>query len=113
VTFQVDTNQLTGNIPSLTGLSNLVTFQVYNNQLTTLTDLPSKANLNLQLQNNAMTVAEVNENLFICDRDLPTATTGQINIAGSNATPDGTSGGFDGLTALSNLLGKGWTVTTS
>ncbi|MCJ7802748.1 MAG: hypothetical protein MUP82_10375 [Candidatus Marinimicrobia bacterium] len=36
-----------------------------------------------------------------------------INIAGTNAAPDGTSGGFDGLTAKTNLQGKGFAVITN
>jgi hypothetical protein len=38
-----------------------------------------------------------------------------LNIAGNNAAPDGTSGGYDGLAALSNLTGSpiNWTVTTT
>ena len=32
---------------------------------------------------------------------------------GTNAAPDGSSGGFDGLTAKTNLQGKGITVTTN
>lgn len=31
----------------------------------------------------------------------------------NNSAPDGTSGGYDGLTDKSNLVGKGWIVTTN
>ena len=67
--------------------------------------------IDIRLQDNSMTVAEVNENLVKID------TTGWINgtldIDGTNAAPDGSSGGFDGTTAKANLITKGWSVTTS
>ncbi len=38
-----------------------------------------------------------------------------LNIAGDNAAPDGSSGGFDGISALANLTGSpiNWSVTIS
>jgi hypothetical protein len=67
--------------------------------------------VNITLYDNLMTAAEVNENLVKIDNDG--AINGTLDISGTNAAPDGTSGGFDGLTAVSNLTGKGWSITTS
>ena len=36
-----------------------------------------------------------------------------INVRGTNAAPDGSSGGYDGLTAKANLIAKGFTVNTN
>ena len=65
----------------------------------------------IRVENNNMTAAEVNETLV--NLDTQGLTSKNLNISGTNAAPDGTSGGFDGLTAKTNLQGKGWTVTTS
>lgn len=65
----------------------------------------------IRLENNSMTAAEVNH--ILVDLDGKGWINGNINIAGTNAAPDGTSGGYDGLTAKTNLIGKGWTVTTN
>ena len=66
------------------------------------------------LYGNNMTAAEVNHILVDLDSISVGGYTGRvINIAGSNTAPDGTSGGFDGLTAKSNLITKGFTVTTN
>ena len=59
-----------------------------------------------------MTAAEVNCILADLDSILG-AGTGTIDLSGSNAAPDGSSGGCDGTTAKSNLQGNGWTVTTN
>ena len=67
--------------------------------------------INIQLGGNGMTAAEVNE--ILVDLDGEGWIDGTVNLAGSNAAPDGTSGGFDGLTAKTNLQGNGWTVTTN
>tara|TARA_R110002126_G_scaffold259997_1_gene402986 strand:- start:387 stop:2129 length:1743 start_codon:yes stop_codon:yes gene_type:complete len=67
--------------------------------------------INMRLYDNTMTATEVNH--ILVDLDVFGWTGGTLDISGSNATPDGTSGGFDGLTARDNLTGKTWTVTTS
>lgn len=74
-------------------------------------------NCSIQLQDNAMGVADVNHILV----DLYSLVSGEpgggsytgrtINIGGTNDAPDNSSGGYDGLTAKSNLEGKGFTVT--
>lgn len=75
-------------------------------------------NCQIQLQDNAMGVADVNHILV----DLYSLVSGEgsggdytgrtINIGGTNDSPDSSSGGYDGLTAKTNLEGKGFTVTT-
>jgi len=61
--------------------------------------------------NNNMIAEEVNH--ILVDLDNKGWVNGEVFIAGSNAAPDGVSGGFDGLTAKSNLILKGWVVTTN
>jgi hypothetical protein len=69
-------------------------------------------NTNIDIKDNSMTVSEVNHILVDLDSISSSGYTGRlINIGGTNADPDGSSGGYDGLTAKSNLEGKGITVT--
>ena len=72
-------------------------------------------NARLQVQNNNMTAAEVNQILVECavEATAQGATAGTLNISGSNAAPDGSSGGFDGDQAVIDLTNLGITVTTS
>jgi hypothetical protein len=65
----------------------------------------------VQLQGNAMNAAGVN--LSLHTRNLDSATGGSFNIAGTNAAPDTTSGGYDGVAAKLALQAKGVTVTTN
>ena len=65
------------------------------------------------VRDNAMSAAEINESLVNLDTALPGGGSGVLTLDGTNAAPDGTSGGFDGLTAKSNLQGKGYTVNTT
>jgi hypothetical protein len=66
----------------------------------------------LQLQNNNMSVDVVNHILSDLDSIAVAGYTGRvINIGGSNADPDNSSGGYDGLAAKAALEGKGFTVT--
>ena len=71
-------------------------------------------NCRYRFQGNSMTAAEVNQMLVDADTISDGLYTGRTIIAdGTNASPDGTSGGFDGLTAKANLISKGFTVTTN
>jgi hypothetical protein len=67
----------------------------------------------IDLQNNNMTAGEVNH---ILD-DFTTTTWNDVtlDISGSNAAPDSSSGGYNGIAALSTLTGgtRNWNVTTS
>lgn len=78
-----------------------------------LTNMTFSSAISFQMENNGMTTAEVNHMLVDMDNTFPGTGTGTINIAGTNAAPDGSSGGFDGNTAKSNLITAGYTVTTS
>lgn len=79
----------------------------------------ARANQLTYFYDNNMTAAEVNHMLvdfynLVSGESAGGDYTGRIiNIGGTNAAPDGTSGGYDGLTAKTNLQGKGFTVTTS
>ncbi|MHA2040062.1 MAG: hypothetical protein ACW98X_26940 [Promethearchaeota archaeon] len=65
------------------------------------------------LGDNNMTAGEVNH---ILD-DFTTTTWNDVNldIAGTNAAPDSSSGGFDGIAAINILTGvtRNWSITTS
>jgi hypothetical protein len=97
-------------------------FSLYNCNLDYIDFKPlSGATLNnsarIQLQNNAMTAADVNHILV----DFVTIATSNptgwdsivLNIGGTNANPDTTSGGYDGLAAIATLTGLpyNWTIT--
>lgn len=70
------------------------------------------ASLDWQLQNNGWDTATVNHILVDIDSISGSGFTGRIiNIGGSNADPDGTSGGYDGTTARNQLITDGFTVT--
>lgn len=70
------------------------------------------SSVSIRMENNAMTTAEVNEQLVHWD-SIFGAGTGSLRIDGTNGAPDGSSGGFDGTTAKNNLIANGWTVTTN
>ena len=78
-----------------------------------ITNMTFSAAISFQMENNNMTTAEVNEMLVDMDATFPNVGTGTITIGGTNAAPDGSSGGFDGTTAKNNLIAEGYTVTTS
>lgn len=82
--------------------------------LTILANLTESVNVKIFLNNNSLTVAEVNQFLV----NLDTISTGGfagrlIQIDGTNAAPDGSAGGFDGLTAKANLITKTFTVNSN
>lgn len=71
------------------------------------------------LKDNNMTASEVNQILETIYTLVSSEPSGgsyigrYVNISGSNAAPDSSSGGYDGLTAKTNLQSKGFTVTTN
>lgn len=110
------------NLTSVTFPSNSNTFtQIYFYScdlgyidFTTIPNATEVNSSNIQLQNNNMTAAEVNQILVDLDTNSTGGFTGRsITISGTNAAPDGSSGGYDGSTAKTNLIAKGFTVTTS
>ena len=68
-------------------------------------------NIDIIIRDNSMTAGEVNN--ILDDLDNEGWINGTLSIAGTNAAPDGASGGFDGLTAKANLIANGWTVSTN
>lgn len=61
-----------------------------------------------------MTAAEVNRMLVEINAIATSGFTGRsIIMNGTNAAPDSSSGGYDGLTAKTALQSKGFTVTTN
>lgn len=94
--------------PDLTGLTALAELNLGGNALTTAPDLTGLTALEtLQLNDNALPTAEVNS--VLTQLDALGATDGFVDLSGgTNGIPDG-----DGLTAISNLEGKNWTVTVN
>jgi len=88
---------------------------MFSNQLgyVDTTTMTFSSSVPIRMENNAMTAAEVNHMLVDWDANLPGAASGSLRIDGTNAAPDGTSGGYDGLTAKANLIITGYTVTTN
>lgn len=74
------------------------------------TDFATMTSCNIS--SNALNAATINEMLVLIDGDGNTGGTFTSN-GGTNAAPDGSSGGFDGTTAKSNLIANSWTVTTT
>jgi hypothetical protein len=67
---------------------------------------------NIDIKNNGMSAADVNHILVDIDSIAPSGYTGRIiNIGGTNADPDSSSGGYDGVAARNSLIAKGFTVT--
>lgn len=70
----------------------------------------------IRLSTNNLSSADVNHVLvdldLMCNTLNPSGWSGGTLIINGNAAPDGTSGGFDGLTAINNLTGgtNNWTI---
>ena len=72
------------------------------------------------MPNASMSVTDVNHMLvdfdYLSSTANPFGWTGvTLDISGTNATPDSSSGGYDGIAALSSLTGatNSWSITTS
>ena len=52
-------------------------------------------------------------NQTLCNLDTIGWTGGLLDIDGTNAAPDSSTGGCDGLTAKANLISNGWTVNSN
>ena len=83
--------------------------------MTTLTGLFDTTGVTVSFNGNNMTTAEVNNMLVDFDNNSSAAISGRsLDLSGTGmGAPDGSSGGFDGLTAKTNLQSKGWTITTN
>jgi hypothetical protein len=141
-TYNVSRNDLTGtlDLSGLTGLggtvqiginSNLTnvvcpvttqTFTIFNVEscdvgyfdLSPMSNLTEVNNVTISIKSNSLTASEVNQFLVDLDTMSTNAYTGRtITIDGTNAAPDGSSGGYDGTTAKANLITKGFTVQTN
>jgi hypothetical protein len=82
------------------------------------TQIPNMTEINnchIALGNmSGTTVTDINHMLVDLDTNSTGAFTGRaIFMDGTNPAPDGSSGGYDGLTAKANLIAKGFTVTTN
>lgn len=109
--------------PSLTGvlfasvISGIVrTLTLYSNTSLGYVDLTKLATgvnlLNWQFTNNDWTATIVNQVLSEINSISASGFTGRnIYIGGSNADPDTTSGGYDGVAALNDLVADGFVVT--
>lgn len=111
---------IAGEITDLGALNRLRWFHVQNNAITSVADpfTISDACYYFRVDNNAITnAADINRILVAFDEagrviTAPSGSNGVINLnGGTNAAPDNSSGGLDGLAAKANLISKGWTVT--
>jgi hypothetical protein len=116
-TVSLHNNLLLSSVILPIGTETISNLSIYNCSLTTINilDMPNMTNINnggYNLQNNSMTAAQVNKILVDLDAISIGVYTGRtINIAGTNAAVDSTSGGNDGLAAITSLQGKGFTIT--
>ncbi len=83
-------------------------------------DVNSTYGATITLEDNNMSVTDVNHMLvdfdYLSSTANPFGWTGvTLDISGTNATPDSSSGGYDGIAALSSLTGatNNWSITTS
>jgi hypothetical protein len=83
----------------------------------TLLSGATQGNPRISLRDNGMSVGDVNHILVDFSGNATYNPTGwsnvNLNIGGSNANPDSSSGGYDGLAAISFLTGSpyNWTIT--
>lgn len=79
---------------------------------TVMPNMTSVNDCDILLYDNAMTAAEVNHILVDLNSISTAGYTGRvISIGGTNADPDSSSGGYNGLEAITSLESKGFTVT--
>ena len=90
-------------------VNNLTTF------ISNLLNIPiANNNGTLNLSSLNYTTAEVNQVLEALDNHLQDSGYAvTINISGTNAAPDSSSGGFDGTAAITSLVNKNYNVTVS
>lgn len=122
-TFYIQSNSALTSITHPTSTETFNNYRAYSCNLDYVDFLPlSGATItgDIQLQDNSMSVTDVNHILVDFDNIStnlnPSGWTGTtLNISGTNAAPDSSSGGFDGIAALSSLTGgtNNWTITTS
>lgn len=100
-----------------TNTGTITNLQLYSTSVgvTNIDSLTFGASALIDVKSNSFNAAEVNEYLDKFLNTLPNPGTGSIIVGqgSGNSAPDGTSGGFDGLTAAATLATNGWTVTTT
>ena len=103
----LNNNQLTGNIPDISNLNVLSSLSVYSNRFTTyLGSFPASLK-SITLNNNLFTQTSV-DNILLSAVSAG-AVSGSLNIGGTgNSTPSST-----GLTYVSTLINRHWSVTTN
>lgn len=123
VTLSAGANIYLYNNPNLTsiilptvGTGLISSFRAYSNPNLGYIDIKgfstAKASQDWQFQNNNWTADIVNHILADFDSISASGFTGRvINIGGTNADPDSSSGGYDGVAARNSLISKGFTVT--
>ena len=119
--------QSTGTFKNVTNTSNNSAISMYNNTnlgyvdfkpLSGVTmDVNSTYGAKILLYNNGMTADQVNRTLVDFEwivTNNPTRWSGVTLDISSNSVPDTTSGGYNGISALSTLTGATyqWTITT-
>jgi Leucine-rich repeat (LRR) protein len=107
---QLGTTKLTGSIPSLSGLSNLQSFDCTLNQLTSFAGGSVSATLgDFRANVNLLSASAVNAILAAFVAANKTTGTRVLNLGGTgNAAPTG-----QGLTDVTTLRNRGWSVTTN
>ena len=108
--FYCYSNLLTGSIPSLSANTALNTFYCYSNQITGFSGGTVSNTLgDFRAQNNLLTQSAVDAILAAFDAAGRNSGTRTLNLGGTgNAAPSAA-----GLVSKSNLVAKGWTVTTN
>ena len=106
--IRLSSNNLTGTIPDWSGWTSGNTIWLDNNGLTDVAGTATPPGLtDLRLQDNALIEAAVDR--VLTSLDTAGESNGYVNLSGgTNAAPSAT-----GLSAKSNLEGRGWTVTVN
>jgi hypothetical protein len=117
--LQVQDNSLLDTFVFPITTSSFTIFQFHNTILgyidfTGITNLTNINSCGIRLDSIGADVVDVNRYLYDLDNlSVSGYTSRTINIAGTNAAPDSSSGGYDGLAAKTSLESKGFTVTTN
>jgi hypothetical protein len=115
--FLYSNPQLTGVLFSATAITGFVrTLRLYSNTNLGYVDFTKlktgTSSLNWDMKSNGWSAAIVNRILVDIDSISASGFTGRsINIGGTNADPDSSSGGYNGVVARTSLIVKGFTVT--
>lgn len=114
-TFQANGNSSLATLTLPASSGSLVKFRVEGCDLPyfDLTNLTLASNIDLRFDTNNMTTAEVNCMLVDVESIIPTTGTGSIEADGTNAAPDGSTGGCDGDAAVTTISGYGYSVFTT